>query len=86
MFSPHPVFAENAKTTVPAGEGFLGRKIANWVFSILSVIIAFVGIDEPTANLKPSPLPLLRLGNRWRADVGGVTDEEKTNTFQARYS
>ena len=77
MFSPHPVFAENAKTTFPAGEGILRRGIANLVFSILLVIVASIGIDEPQANLS------LPQRGRWHADVGGVADEENTNTFHS---
>ena len=79
MFSPHPSSPplRSVDATFPAGEGLLRREIANLAFSILLVFIASIGIDELPANLS------LPQRGRWRADVGGVTDEEKTNVFDS---
>ena len=77
--SPHPssLSLRSVDATFPAGEGFSGRVNAYLAFSILLAFIASIDIDEPPANLS------LPQRGWWRADAGGVTDEEKTNTFQS---
>jgi len=90
LVSPHPVFAENAKTTFPS-RGRLGL-VGDFRLVIEASLPDICAIpsdkieeakEAMCTRMKAFPLAALRLGNRWhrRSKASPMTDEEKSNTF-----